>query len=79
VSTHDLDLAATRFDRVLLLNRRVIGYGRPQEVFTAERLVQAFGGQAMFIDGMVVIDQCCPGPGEEAPAADEGASSRPTG
>ena len=29
VSTHDLELAATRFDHVVLLNRRVIAQGPP--------------------------------------------------
>jgi ABC-type Mn2+/Zn2+ transport system ATPase subunit len=60
VSTHDLNLAATRFDRVLLLNHRVIGYGTPAQVFTTENLLRAFGAQAMLIDGKVIVDECCP-------------------
>lgn len=64
VSTHDLNLAARRFDRVLLLNHRVITYGTPGEVFTPEHINQAFSGQALFLDGVVVVDQCCP-PDEE--------------
>src|SRR5690606_3042544 len=38
VSTHDLSLAASSFDRVLLLNRRLVAYGRPEEVLTEESL-----------------------------------------
>lgn len=60
VSTHDLNLAARRFEHVLLLNRRVIAYGTPGQVFTPQHIGQAFGGQALFLDGVVVVDECCP-------------------
>jgi hypothetical protein len=46
---------------VALLNHRLIAYGRPAEVFTKEHIGGAFGGQALFLEGMVVIDQCCEG------------------
>lgn len=59
VSTHDLRLAAERFDLVALLNRRLIAFGSPAEVFRPENLAAAFGGQALFVDGTVVVDQCC--------------------
>jgi ABC-type Mn2+/Zn2+ transport system ATPase subunit len=61
VSTHDMETAARRFELVALLNGRLIAYGSPAEVFTPAHLSEAFGGQALFLDGMVVIDQCCPG------------------
>jgi manganese/iron transport system ATP-binding protein len=62
VSTHDLDLAASRFDQIALLNGRLIGYGQPQEVFSQENLAAAFGGQMVVIDSkFVVVDQCCGG------------------
>jgi len=61
ISTHDLSLAASRFDRVLLLNRRLVAYGPPGEVLTAETLQDAFGGQLLRLGpGMVAVDQCCP-------------------
>lgn len=60
VSTHDLNLAASHFDRVLLLNRRVIAYGEPSAVLTSENLLRAFGAHAMFMDGKAVVDECCP-------------------
>jgi ABC-type Mn2+/Zn2+ transport system ATPase subunit len=57
VSTHDLKLAATNFDQVLLLNRLLIGFGSSEQVLTSERLMEAFGGQALFLDGTVVVDK----------------------
>jgi len=60
VSTHDLDLAAGRFDQVALLNGRLISAGRPAEVFTHEHMQAAFGGQMMIVDDkVIVVDQCC--------------------
>ncbi len=69
ISTHDLSLAASHFDQVLLLNRRLIAYGRASEVFTPESLAAGFGRQ-MFVlpGGGVVVDHCCP-PDEERPVA----------
>ena len=68
VSTHDLELAATRFEHVVLLNRRVIAQGPPAQVLTAEHIAKAFGGRAHVFQGMVVIDECCP----PASLSDEG-------
>jgi ABC-type Mn2+/Zn2+ transport system ATPase subunit len=65
VSTHDLELAATRFDLVLLLKHHVIAYGPAADVFVPHHISQAFGGQAMALNGMLVIDECCPGPDVE--------------
>jgi ABC-type Mn2+/Zn2+ transport system ATPase subunit len=59
VSTHDMETAAQRFELVALLNGRLIAYGPPPDVFTPEHLSEAFGGQALFVGGMVVIDDCC--------------------
>lgn len=65
VATHNLEQAATRFDRVLLLNRRLIGFGQPEEVFTPEALRQAYGGhlRLLYVNGewVVVGDTCCEG------------------
>jgi manganese/iron transport system ATP-binding protein len=70
VATHDLNQAADRFERVMLLNRRLLGLGRAEEVFTPERLMAAYGGHLRLIDtgeGMMVLgDTCCEG--EEEPA-----------
>lgn len=64
VSTHDLDLAAGRFEQVVLLNRRLIAAGSPEAVFTEGNLQAAFGGQMMVMNGKIlVVDQCCGGHG----------------
>jgi ABC-type Mn2+/Zn2+ transport system ATPase subunit len=63
VATHDLELAAEHFDRVLLLNHRLIGFGQPDEVFAESNLLEAYGGRARFLDddraAMVVTDPGC--------------------
>ena len=65
IATHDLDLAAERFDRVMLLNRRILGLGTAEQVFTPERLTAAFGGHLRLIEtagGLMVLgDTCCEG------------------
>ncbi len=62
VSTHDLALATQRFDLVLLLNHRLVAYGPPAAVFTPEHVQAAFGGQALLLGPLMVVDQCCPPP-----------------
>lgn len=63
LSTHDLNQAAERFDRVMLLNRRLVGLGTPAEVFTPERLMAAYGGHLHLVEtegGWVAVgDTCC--------------------
>ena len=65
VATHDLNLAAERFDRVMLLNGLLLGIGQPDEVFTPELLQAAYGGHLRLIqtdDGVMVLsDTCCGG------------------
>jgi manganese/iron transport system ATP-binding protein len=65
IATHDLNLAAERFDRVVLLQRRMIAFGTPTEVFTRPNLVRAYGGQVHVLpDGeglMILTDTCCEG------------------
>lgn len=60
VSTHDLNMASRRFESVLLLNKRLVAYGPPTEVFHAENIRAAFSGQALAVDGVIVVDECCP-------------------
>jgi ABC-type Mn2+/Zn2+ transport system ATPase subunit len=68
VATHDLNLAAERFDRLMLLNQQLIGFGRASEVFTPALLNQAYRGRMRLIEtpngAMVLSDSCCDG-GEE--------------
>jgi len=42
VATHDLSCVAADFDHAVLLNHRVIAFGRPADVFTEEKLSEAF-------------------------------------
>jgi manganese/iron transport system ATP-binding protein len=66
VSTHDLNLAVERFDRLALLNRQLVAYGVPQQAITPQTLAAAYGGQAVWRGedyAMVLGDiDCC---GEE--------------
>ena len=57
-----MQTASQRFAHVALLNGRLVAYGAPPEVFTAEHISEAFGGHALFLNDMVVIDECCPEP-----------------
>ncbi|NTW00538.1 MAG: metal ABC transporter ATP-binding protein [Oscillochloris sp.] len=60
---HDLQLAARHFDRVMLLNRRLISFGPASEVFTPNHLVEAYGGHlhlAVTREGILTVaDTCC--------------------
>ena len=66
ISLHDLDMAAQRFDRVLLLNKKMLGFGNPEGVLTPENLVAAYGGHLHLVPteaGLLALgDTCC---GEE--------------
>lgn len=50
VTSHDLSAIGERFDLALLLNRRVVAFGSPGEVFTRERLSQAYGGRLKVLE-----------------------------
>lgn len=63
VALHDLKLAAERFDRVLLLNRHLVGIGTPEEVLTQQNLLDGYGAHIRFLPTdngvMAVEDSCC--------------------
>lgn len=65
VATHDLGQAADRFDVVMLLNRKLLGFGRAADVFTPEILQQAYGNHLQLIEtenGILAVgDSCCDG------------------
>lgn len=61
ISTHDLNLAATRFDAVLLINKRLVAYGPPQAALSQENLKLAFGNSLLVTEqGALLVDECCP-------------------
>jgi ABC-type Mn2+/Zn2+ transport system ATPase subunit len=65
ISTHDLNLAATHFDSILLLNRALIAFGAPNIVLQPENLRKAFGSSILMLgENMSVVDECC-GPEHE--------------
>lgn len=43
LSTHDLSNVSERFDKILCINRRVCGYGSPDEVFIPDVLEELYG------------------------------------
>lgn len=65
LATHDLDLAAERFDRIMLLNRRIIAFEPPAAALQSSNLIRAYGGHLHVVDGpdgaLVLTDGCCDG------------------
>lgn len=63
VAMHDLKLATERFDRVMLLNKRLLGLGPPDQVLSSQNLMEAYGGHLHLLptaDGMLAVgDTCC--------------------
>lgn len=63
LATHDLDLAAERFDRIMLLNHRIVAYGPPASVLRADNLLSAYGGHVHVIEDtagtLLLADDCC--------------------
>lgn len=70
VAMHDLKLAAENFKKVMLLNRRVIKIGPPEQVFDAPTLMQAYGDHVHLVpgeDAVLAVDDACCGDEEMAP------------
>lgn len=65
VATHDLEQAARYFDRILLINHRIIAFGAASDVLQPERLLEAYGGKLRVLGGKVDLsaldDSCCDG------------------
>ena len=63
VATHDLEQAARHFDRIMLLNRRLIAFGPADEVLHTDVLLQAYGARLRPLEGreglLTVEDSCC--------------------
>lgn len=63
VATHDLGQAAEMYDRVLLLNRRLIADGPPSRLMTSQMLSRAYGNHLHILptpDAIVALpDECC--------------------
>lgn len=50
---HDLITAQRYFDHLLLLNMRVVAFGRTEEIYTAEKLQAAYGGRLTILSDVV--------------------------
>ena len=61
VATHDLEQAARHFDRMLLLNHRIVALGSPDKVLQTENLMHAYGGRLRSASGenVLAVDDCC--------------------
>ena len=63
VSLHDLKVAAQRFERVMLLNHKMLAIGNPDSVLNPDNLVAAYGGHLHLIpteEGALALgDTCC--------------------
>jgi ABC-type Mn2+/Zn2+ transport system ATPase subunit len=61
VATHDLDQAARHFDRIMLLNHRIVAFGPPDHVLQTENLLTAYGGRLRSANGgsILPVDDCC--------------------
>ena len=58
IATHDLGIAAEKFDLMLLLNHRLIAFGPPAEVMRQQNVLQAFGPHLTVLpDGSLIIDE----------------------
>jgi manganese/iron transport system ATP-binding protein len=70
VSTHDLQLASDKFDRLMLLKRKLVGFGKPNEVLTTANLQRAYGTHLTVIssaEGLLALsDTCCDGEHDHA-------------
>jgi manganese/iron transport system ATP-binding protein len=66
VATHDLSLAADAFDRTMLLNHKLIGFGTAQDTILPDLLADAYGGKLQVVptsDGIFAFDDACCGEG----------------
>ena len=57
LATHDLNLVSSHFDELLILNKRMIAYGKPDTVFKPDLMAAAFGSQmaVWHNDGQVIM------------------------
>jgi ABC-type Mn2+/Zn2+ transport system ATPase subunit len=51
VATHDLSCVASDFDHAVLLNKKVVAFGRPRDVFIPDLLSEAFQRHLLVLPG----------------------------
>jgi manganese/iron transport system ATP-binding protein len=63
VATHDLQQASTKFDRVMLLNKEILAFEKPEVALSTDHLLSAYGDHMHVIDDnagsvMFIEDKC---------------------
>jgi len=65
IAMHDLGLAASRFGRMLLLKRKSLGFGKPEDVLTEQALREAYGSCLRMVQtetgALILHDTSCAG------------------
>ena len=64
IALHDLKMASERFDKVLILNHRQLGFGSPAQVFREDILQDAYSGKLQVLpstNGITAFDDTCCG------------------
>jgi len=63
VATHDLEQASRHFDRLMLLNKKIVSFDDAETVLHADNLLSAYGGRFRTVEGreglLAVDDSCC--------------------
>ena len=71
VSLHDMKMARDHFHQVMLINKKLMGFGDPEEVFNSKALAEAYQSHLHFIPSengkLALSDMCC---NEEEPDND---------
>ena len=70
VSLHDLKMASERFDKIMLLNKKLLAIGPAEETLRSENLLRAYGGTLQLLPtehGVLALgDTCCDGEHDHA-------------
>jgi manganese/iron transport system ATP-binding protein len=62
VAMHDLSMASDRFEKVMLLNQRIMGFGDPKIVLSEQKLIEVYGNHLHMVkteDGVMFVDDAC--------------------
>ena len=62
VAMHDLSMASDRFEKIMLLNQTIKGFGKPEDVFTEQKLLEVYGNHIHLVkteDGVMFVDDTC--------------------
>jgi manganese/iron transport system ATP-binding protein len=61
LATHDLNLAESRFDRMMLLNKQIVAFDEATAVLQPDNLLLAYGGHIHTVGegDILLMDECC--------------------